>query len=224
MGRFTHLRTDQLKMLTIILGVWVGLALWGTVVSRWGWSSGGGVIWFDVSWISRVAFLCCSLVAYFIWRRSGKMPIRYWLLLGVPFILTELLLWKIHVAVRNFAVLDSNQWLSQYSIYYTTFAVVVAAWILVFPCEELWGRIEGQWERVGWHAVLSIVAATICVIVYTRNFQFTHASLGEVSPSRMQLFQLWMQSITRIIFVFMIGRLLIPVTLTCIAKTFGGES
>jgi NAD/NADP transhydrogenase beta subunit len=215
----------EFKILLAALAIWCALLTAGRLISHWEWSARWGTTWFNAGWVETAVLTFWLMAICSMWRRSRRIGYRHWLFLVIPLVVCEALRWKMAIAVKAFAGSTNGQSLSSYATYSGAYTAALLIWIVGFPSEESWGYPSDKGKLRTWNLVLLSIAATIGWVTYRRSFAIIGRFQGAVDASSMLLLQQWMQSVTVVVFVFLLVRTLLSLTFLQATKVFGaGQS
>lgn len=212
-----HKNRERLKVLLFPLfcaGILLALA---GVFSRSHLYWRGGVYWFDMFWIAIPPLALSALTLFFIWRRIGTPPWGQWLWFFVPHFGSVFLYWKTEAVLKEIATGNTHQLSIAYVFWSCAFVAEILLWIVGFPYEEIWG--PSRKSRAIWKAILSIMAVGITGFALQRSLEIVHRFGPTIDFQTIEVLQSWMQRVTVAIYVFLVIRVLLPLTISIAAAT-----
>lgn len=209
-------RVQRIFPLFVSLAAWCLLLLTATSFQKWWWSYRHGINWFDISWIGVSTFVAAAVTLFFIWRKAGRVTLAQWAWFAVPYCVSFYLLWKTGQTLRAFALGPTRQLLVSYSLFSCGFAADIAFWIAGFPYEDLLGP-ESKVHRVPWKVALYVFAVATGVLALTQSLVIAQDS-STPSLAQLNLLQSWIQTITVVVFIFLITRVFLLLTVRAAAR------
>lgn len=208
----------------IMLCVWCALLMSARLFSYWEWTSRWGTAWFEIGWIVGAVVVFCLVAIQVIRRKMGNVTPRVWFSLGVPFVLSEILRWKAAMAVQYFAASEAGHWLTQYAIYSSFYTLVIVSWIIVFPFDRIWATANTANRSVAWRLILIAVAISIAAVTCQHSFAIVDHYQSAAGLSGIYTLQMWMQSVTWALYIFLGLRVFLPVTVELVAAILGPKA